>query len=214
MSTADAEMPDGDADPEVEPDAEPEEDEGPLEDVSLDLFDLVRSSRNAHGLRHGDYLRYRQYCSRRLLRLRRLRSSLARPPYTPPPPRMARDPKHLMLPLFLPTAVRDAGQAREHGAGAAAALPPAAAAQQGGEVEPVLEASPARARRQADGHEAEAYSASFPGNFPRALHSAGARPAQALAHDLHRALARLRRRAGPPVLADGRGGGAVVPTAT
>ena len=103
MSTADAEMPDGDADPEVEPDAEPEEDEGPLEDVSLDLFDLVRSSRNAHGLRHGDYLRYRQYCSRRLLRLRRsLKLTHGKGRYKPQPLelRMVRDPKHLMLPLF------------------------------------------------------------------------------------------------------------------
>ena len=71
--------------------------------MSLDLFDLVRSSRNAHGLRHGDYLRYRQYCSRRLLRLRRsLKLTHGKGRYKPQPLelRMVRDPKHLMLPLF------------------------------------------------------------------------------------------------------------------
>ena len=71
---------DGDADEEMQEALEPDEEE-PEEDieailaampeVSLDIFDVIKSSRAQHGLRHGDHLRYRQYCARRLHRLRK-----------------------------------------------------------------------------------------------------------------------------------------------
>ena len=40
--------------------------------LSLKLLPLVRSLQSKHGLRHGDYQRYRGYCSRRLARLRKV----------------------------------------------------------------------------------------------------------------------------------------------
>ena len=39
---------------------------------SLKLLPLVRNLQSKHGLRHGDYQRYRGYCSRRLARLRKV----------------------------------------------------------------------------------------------------------------------------------------------
>lgn len=38
---------------------------------SLDILATVRDAQQQHGLRHSDYQRYRQYCSRRLARLRK-----------------------------------------------------------------------------------------------------------------------------------------------
>lgn len=38
---------------------------------SLDILHIVKSSQMKNGLRHGDYLRYRQYCTRRLRRIRK-----------------------------------------------------------------------------------------------------------------------------------------------
>ena len=40
--------------------------------LSLKLLPLVRNLQSKHGLRHGDYQRYRGYCSRRLARLRKV----------------------------------------------------------------------------------------------------------------------------------------------
>ena len=40
--------------------------------LSLKLLPLVRILQSKHGLRHGDYQRYRGYCSRRLARLRKV----------------------------------------------------------------------------------------------------------------------------------------------
>ena len=37
---------------------------------SLDILATVKLSRSMNGLRHGDYQRYRQYCARRLRRVR------------------------------------------------------------------------------------------------------------------------------------------------
>ena len=37
---------------------------------SLAILQDVTSSRLSHGLKHGDHLRYRRYCTRRLARLR------------------------------------------------------------------------------------------------------------------------------------------------
>ena len=42
-----------------------------LPSVTLEIFNVVKSSHAQHGLRHGDYTRYRQYCSRRLRRIRK-----------------------------------------------------------------------------------------------------------------------------------------------
>ncbi len=38
--------------------------------VSLDILATVRQSQAGNGVRHGDYLRYRRYCARRLRRMR------------------------------------------------------------------------------------------------------------------------------------------------
>ena len=38
---------------------------------SLEILAVIRAAQNAHGLRHGDHRRYRQYCARRLRRLRK-----------------------------------------------------------------------------------------------------------------------------------------------
>ncbi|CAK9177485.1 unnamed protein product [Ilex paraguariensis] len=36
---------------------------------SINVLQLLRSSQMQHGLRHGDYIRYRRYCTARLRRL-------------------------------------------------------------------------------------------------------------------------------------------------
>ena len=82
------------------------EDEIPLEDlprVALDIFNIVKTSHAQHGLRHGDYLRYRQYCARRLHRIRKasgLTHGKGRFVKKPLEPRMIRDGKQLELALY------------------------------------------------------------------------------------------------------------------
>ena len=74
-----------------------------MPEVNLDIFDVVKSSRAQHGLRHGDYLRYRQYCARRLHRLRKtlkLTQGKGRFVKRPLEPRMVAEGKHLLIPLF------------------------------------------------------------------------------------------------------------------
>uniref|UniRef100_A0A3P9I8Z5 Signal recognition particle subunit SRP68 n=1 Tax=Oryzias latipes TaxID=8090 RepID=A0A3P9I8Z5_ORYLA len=39
--------------------------------IGLEILQLIKESQQQHGLRHGDYQRYRGYCSRRLRRLRK-----------------------------------------------------------------------------------------------------------------------------------------------
>jgi signal recognition particle subunit SRP68 len=39
--------------------------------VTLDILTTVKAMQGAHGLKHGDFARYAQYCTRRLLRVRR-----------------------------------------------------------------------------------------------------------------------------------------------
>ncbi|KAG7491678.1 hypothetical protein MATL_G00006260 [Megalops atlanticus] len=41
------------------------------EGLSLEILQIIKDSQQQHGLRHGDYQRYRGYCSRRLRRLRK-----------------------------------------------------------------------------------------------------------------------------------------------
>ncbi|XP_053355113.1 signal recognition particle subunit SRP68 [Clarias gariepinus] len=41
------------------------------EGLSLEILQIIKESQQQHGLRHGDYQRYRGYCSRRLRRLRK-----------------------------------------------------------------------------------------------------------------------------------------------
>ncbi|CAG9584487.1 unnamed protein product [Danaus chrysippus] len=40
--------------------------------ISLEIFRVIKDAQQQHGLRHGDYQRYRGYCSRRLRRLRKV----------------------------------------------------------------------------------------------------------------------------------------------
>ena len=35
------------------------------------VLNEIKTSQNQHGLRHGDYQRYRQYCTRRIARIRK-----------------------------------------------------------------------------------------------------------------------------------------------
>ncbi|XP_061089288.1 signal recognition particle subunit SRP68 [Conger conger] len=41
------------------------------EGIGLEILQIIKESQQQHGLRHGDYQRYRGYCSRRLRRLRK-----------------------------------------------------------------------------------------------------------------------------------------------
>lgn len=43
----------------------------PKHEFSIDLLNMTKAAQIQHGLRHGDYARYRQYCARRLTRLRK-----------------------------------------------------------------------------------------------------------------------------------------------
>uniref|UniRef100_A0A1A8E5I8 Signal recognition particle subunit SRP68 n=1 Tax=Nothobranchius kadleci TaxID=1051664 RepID=A0A1A8E5I8_NOTKA len=43
----------------------------PEEGLGLEILQIIKESQQQHGLRHGDYQRYRGYCSRRLRRLRK-----------------------------------------------------------------------------------------------------------------------------------------------
>ncbi|XP_052740262.1 signal recognition particle subunit SRP68 [Bicyclus anynana] len=43
-----------------------------LSTLSLEIFRVTKDAQQQHGLRHGDYQRYRGYCSRRLRRLRKV----------------------------------------------------------------------------------------------------------------------------------------------
>jgi len=60
----------------MEVDAEPQdqvevtEEVKELEPFSIELLPLIKEAQQHHGLRHGDYQRYRQYCQRRLERIR------------------------------------------------------------------------------------------------------------------------------------------------
>mmetsp|Transcript_18431 Transcript_18431/g.55570 ORF Transcript_18431/g.55570 Transcript_18431/m.55570 type:complete len:605 (+) Transcript_18431:170-1984(+) len=51
--------------------ADQEQQDPPVElpKVSLEILQTIRTAQQQHGLRHGDYGRYRQYCTRRLRRL-------------------------------------------------------------------------------------------------------------------------------------------------
>src|SRR5687767_13954245 len=44
--------------------------DAPQLEKSLKISEIVRSSQLEHGLRHGDFLRYRRYCTKRLRRVR------------------------------------------------------------------------------------------------------------------------------------------------
>lgn len=46
--------------------------EGDSITYSIKLLPVIKSLQAQHGLRHGDYQRYRGYCSRRLSRLRKV----------------------------------------------------------------------------------------------------------------------------------------------
>ncbi|CAG2120129.1 unnamed protein product, partial [Medioppia subpectinata] len=39
--------------------------------ITFEILHVVKEGQSQHGLKHGDYHRYRQYCSRRLRRIRR-----------------------------------------------------------------------------------------------------------------------------------------------
>ncbi|KAK9888190.1 hypothetical protein WA026_000459 [Henosepilachna vigintioctopunctata] len=44
----------------------------PLKPLTLEILKAIKDSQQQHGLRHGDYQRYRGYCSRRIRRLRKV----------------------------------------------------------------------------------------------------------------------------------------------
>eukprot|EP00316_Scyphosphaera_apsteinii_P020145 CAMPEP_0119310656 /NCGR_PEP_ID=MMETSP1333-20130426/19693_1 /TAXON_ID=418940 /ORGANISM="Scyphosphaera apsteinii, Strain RCC1455" /LENGTH=639 /DNA_ID=CAMNT_0007314875 /DNA_START=35 /DNA_END=1954 /DNA_ORIENTATION=- len=74
-----------------------------LGEFSLDIFDVIKSAQAQHGLRHGDYARYRLYCARRLHRLRKsLKFTHGKGRFVKRPllPSVVRDARFLMLPLF------------------------------------------------------------------------------------------------------------------
>jgi len=74
-----------------------------LPELTLEILDIIKTAQSQHGLRHGDYARYRQYCSRRLHRLRKsvgFTHGKGRYAKRPLEPSSVRDMRHLMLPLF------------------------------------------------------------------------------------------------------------------
>ena len=74
--------------------------------LRLELFNIIKSSHAQHGLRHGDYVRYRQYCTRRIARIRKTvsfvhtTSSRGRYVKRALEPHLVKEPKHLMMPLY------------------------------------------------------------------------------------------------------------------
>ncbi len=56
--------------PEGPQEVQDEEDAAPREPHSLNILDVIKTSQNQNGLRHSDFQRYRQYCGRRLRRMR------------------------------------------------------------------------------------------------------------------------------------------------
>jgi len=84
-----------------------------LQILSLKLLPLVRNLQSKHGLRHGDYQRYRGYCSRRLARLRKVlklvqgnkgkkftKKEMTVDALRKASPELAVEGKHLQLPLM------------------------------------------------------------------------------------------------------------------
>lgn len=84
-----------------------------LQILSLKLLPLVRNLQSKHGLRHGDYQRYRGYCSRRLARLRKVlklvqgnkgkrftKKEMTVDALRKATPELAVEGKHLQLPLM------------------------------------------------------------------------------------------------------------------
>ncbi|KZC13746.1 Signal recognition particle 68 kDa protein [Dufourea novaeangliae] len=80
---------------------------GPKEQkaYSLEILKIIKEAQQQHGLRHGDYQRYRGYCSRRLRRLRKVlkvpqgdRRHFKRKDITPV---MVSDDKFLQVPLMM-----------------------------------------------------------------------------------------------------------------
>jgi signal recognition particle subunit SRP68 len=78
-------------------------DDGAASQASLAILTAVKAAQGAHGLKHGDYARYRAYCGRRLLRVRRAtklthgRGRFAPRPVEPAD--AARDARALAIPL-------------------------------------------------------------------------------------------------------------------
>lgn len=56
---------------EMEVDEEEEEDSAPSKVFTIEILRVIKDLQLQHGLRHGDYQRYRGYCSRRVKRLRK-----------------------------------------------------------------------------------------------------------------------------------------------
>lgn len=70
-------------------------------DVTLPITLLVKAVRTQHGLRHGSYQRYRQFCSRRLRRVRAsLKVSHGRRNFQPRKLTPGPDKRYLELPLY------------------------------------------------------------------------------------------------------------------
>jgi signal recognition particle subunit SRP68 len=57
--------------PQVE-DTKPVKKPDPLKPFTLEILKIIKNAQQQHGLRHGDYQRYRGYCSRRIRRLRKV----------------------------------------------------------------------------------------------------------------------------------------------
>lgn len=76
----------------------------PAAPTALAILATARAAQAAHGLKHGDFARYRQYCTRRLLRLRRgARLTQGRGRFAPRPigaDDARRDPRALLVVLF------------------------------------------------------------------------------------------------------------------
>ncbi|XP_017770526.1 PREDICTED: signal recognition particle subunit SRP68 [Nicrophorus vespilloides] len=56
----------------MEQETEIKDDIEPTKPFTLEILKVIKDSHQQHGLRHGDYQRYRGYCSRRIARLRKV----------------------------------------------------------------------------------------------------------------------------------------------
>eukprot|EP00357_Protocruzia_adherens_P032037 CAMPEP_0115007186 /NCGR_PEP_ID=MMETSP0216-20121206/21006_1 /TAXON_ID=223996 /ORGANISM="Protocruzia adherens, Strain Boccale" /LENGTH=602 /DNA_ID=CAMNT_0002374033 /DNA_START=30 /DNA_END=1838 /DNA_ORIENTATION=- len=63
--------PDEDIKNQTADDAAEAEEEVPQLSITLNILSTIQTAQNQNGLRHGDYMRYRRYCSRKMHRLRK-----------------------------------------------------------------------------------------------------------------------------------------------
>ncbi len=73
------------------------------EKYALSVYSLLKTTQGQHGLKHGDFLRYRKYTSRRLLRLyKSLKHHHGKKEFVKPEllPEHVKEERHFLIPLM------------------------------------------------------------------------------------------------------------------